>query len=252
MKSKVLKIGSGIIGFLLIGIILFVTNSFVGNPISKALANKSVKQYVEENYNQLNLQVDKPIYNFKFGNYTSKVKSKDSGDTYFSIYCGLDGKVVMDNYKENVLSGWNTFLRMDEEFRKFVEPLIQSKLPYDFDMVIAGLDKPEEEPGMLSLDMEFDIYNLPLEAYITIYIYTEDMSWDKVAKTTLELEELIEKNNLNVGKYTVVLNPITAKSEKKGESLGIYDFPKELLKSENLPKVMEEHFNKWESDNAKY
>jgi len=46
---------------------------------------------------------------------------------------------------------WNTFAPISEEYRDFVEPLIEASLPYDIQILIADLSKPEDSSlaGML-------------------------------------------------------------------------------------------------------
>lgn len=251
MKKKILKMAAAVTAFILIGIILFITNSLVGNPVSKALAQKNVKKYVEENYKNLNLEIGETNYNFKSSNYYTFVQSKDSIDTNFSIFSGINGKVIMDSYEDNVLSYWNTYIRLDEDYRNIVEPLIENNLEYNFDMVIAGLDKLDKDSEKLTLDMKFDINDIPLDEYVTVYLYTDNLTWENVAETALCLDNFLKEHNLNIEKYTVVLKPTSEIEEKKGEYWGVYDFPKNLLKSENLPKVMEEHFNNWNEEGEK-
>ncbi len=67
----------------------------------------------------------------------------------------------------------------------------------------------------------------------------------------MELDRLLEKNQLAAQEYTVVLKPLTAKEEQQGECLGVYNFPRELLQSDNLPKVMEEQYRRWEEESAR-
>ncbi|WP_096155371.1 MULTISPECIES: YfjL-like protein [Bacillus] len=59
------KVAAGVVGIALIGIILFVTNAFVGNPVSSYLANKAINKYVEEEYGHFDLETEKVYYNFK-------------------------------------------------------------------------------------------------------------------------------------------------------------------------------------------
>lgn len=235
------------IAFALIGLILWVTNSFVGNPISRALATHAINKYLETNYAELNLEVKPAVYNFKIGKYNAWAKSKESVDTHFTVYCTMGGKVTADDFEDRIPSGWNTYTRIEKEYREFVTPIIESNLPYDFYIVLADLERLEKPAAKLPLDMNLDVYNVPLAAYVTVYLYTDDVSWDNVAGTALELDGLMQENSLAVDQYTVVLKPGSPEEEKKGESLGIYDFPQELLGSDDLPKFMEEYFYQWEN-----
>lgn len=250
-KKTVLIIIVSLIACFMIGFLIFFANSFFGNPISKALATHSIKEYVKEEYPHHNLEVNSAVYNFKMGDYIATAKSKDSVDTYFMVHCSWDGTVLDDEYKEMVLSGWNTFHRFEQEYQKSVEDLVASNLPYDFDMIIPGLNKSDQPSVKVPLDAEFDIYNVPYKKYLTVYMYTDELSWDKLAQTTLEVDRLMQENQLSVNEYTIVLEPLSAKEEKKREMMGIYDFPQELLSSENLADVMEKRQAQWENEHEK-
>lgn len=247
MKNKIYLIITGLVVLLLFGFIFSVINEFAGNPISKAIASNSIKAYVADNYEDMGLELSETTYNFKFDEYTATAQSQISEDTYFNLYY-TNGKVT-DAYEGDVLSGWNTFERLDDEFRIIVEPMIEEKMSYDFDMVIAGIDKEDEfSSGALTLDMDFDLHNIPLSTYVTVYVFSDDVSWDNIAKVAVELDNLMIENEIKIDQYDVILKPTSEKVEKKGESLGVYDFPQELLAQDNLPKVLQEYFEKWERE----
>ena len=96
----------------------------------------------------------------------------------------------------------------------------------------------------------YDIYSGKIPGSVTVYLYAQELSWERVAETAAELDRLLEKNQLAAQEYTVVLEPLSAKKERHGESLGVYDFPRELFQSDNLPKIMEEQYHRWEEENA--
>lgn len=248
MKKKVLKLMAALVAFLLISAVLSFTTSFVGNPISKMLANRDVQAYVSEKYADLDLEIESAIYNFKYGQYMSHVYSEESQDTHFSIFWEK-GEIVSDDYEDRVLSGLNTHERLNQAYREVVEPLIIDHLPYEFDMVIASLNKYGQfDFSDLPLDVEFDLYNDSLDAHLTVYLYTDEMSWDYLARVAIEIDDLIQQNQLHINRYDIILEPTSAKEGKGGDMLGIYDFPQTLLKSENLAQVMKDHHVKWEQE----
>lgn len=244
--KKIMKVLSGLGGLVIILGLGSLTNAFIGNPISAYLAHNGAEKYIEENYEALDLELGKASYNFKFDIYMVRATSKTSPDTYFSIDVDSFGHVESDNYKGSVLSGSNTYRRLNEGFEDFVEPYIEKNMPYEFDMIIAQLDDRESSIiKQLKRDVTYDVTEIPMKSLITVYLYSDDLSWENVAKVTLELDALMEKANLEVAEYTVVLEPLVEETEKKGESFGIYDFPKEKLKSPDLAKEMEAFFNTW-------
>lgn len=94
--------------------------------------------------------------------------------------------------------------------------------------------------------MILDLENLPLDQYISLYIFEEERTWERLAEIMVELDELMEENNLHISKYTISLRERGEEGKiVPQESLGVYDFPQELVKSQNLAKVLEEFFNKY-------
>ena len=106
-RNIIIRIVSGILALTLIAGLLFVAGAFIGNPISLLIANRAAKDYVQENYAFLDLELEKAKYDFKTSNYWIRAISKTSKDTKFSIYYS-NGKIIRDDYKSNVLSGFNT------------------------------------------------------------------------------------------------------------------------------------------------
>ncbi|OZV10256.1 hypothetical protein CIW83_21315 [Tissierella sp. P1] len=115
IKNKILKILAGLIAIILIGGILFITNAFVGNPISARIADETIKQYIKDNYSYLDLELEKPIYNFKDGSYVMNVRSKSSIDTKFGIHY-RNGSISYDSYEMRVLGMFNTLDRLSDEY----------------------------------------------------------------------------------------------------------------------------------------
>lgn len=248
MKQKSLRILAASVALVLIGLILFITNSFVGNPISQWIAQNAIEEHLSEHYQSLELEVSKPFYNFKFGEYVVHATSLTSEDTNFSIT--YRGGKVDDNYESSVSEKWNTYLRLEGEYAKIVKPLIEERFPYEIDMLNVGLLKTDADNERLSLDMKFELDQLPLDSYVTIYLYEAEHSWEKVAELALELDALLEKNQIFVHQYSVVLS-LPPTETTKYESLGVYYFPKSSLQEENLADYMKQYYEKWEADSMK-
>lgn len=243
--NKKFRILAGIGGIILIGFLLVITMAFTGNPISKILANRRADKYIQENYPDLKLKKEDSFYNFKDGNYVVKFSNEESRDIHFNIETDYLGRLRYDGYKEDVLSKWNTRMRLDEEYGKYVELIIRNNLDYDFDMIMAGTfgdEEDEEYTSELEVDMNFDLHNIPFKEYLTLYIYEDNRSWEKLAQVILEVDELMEEKNFNISEYTIVLEEEKDEESRRGESLGVYEFLKEDLDSNDLPKVLEESF----------
>lgn len=242
MKKKSLRILAGSVAIFLIALLIFVTNSFVGNPISKMIAKNAIHNHVEENFANMDLEITDVIYSFKFGEYIAHANSPTSEDTNFSLT--YRGGNVVDNYEMSVLDKWNTYSRIEEEYSDFVKPIIEENFPYEIEMLFVSLIKNEEDNEKLTLDMEVDFYQMPLSSSLSIFIYETQHSWEKIAKIALELNALLEKNRIEIDNYSIVLSNPKEESANY-ESLGVYDFPKSLLQEENLADTLKAYFEEW-------
>lgn len=247
--NKTKRILAGLVALALVGLLLVITMAFTGNPISKALATRTANNYVKKKYPDLNIQMEESYYNFKDGNYGVKYLDRRSQDIHFTIGTDYLGRLAYDGYERDVLSKWNTRIRLDREYGVYVERLIKNSLDYDYYMLLPstfGNGEKDKDIEKLEIDMILDLENLPLDQYISLYIFEEERTWERLAEIMVELDELMEENNLHISKYTISLRERGEEGKiVPQESLGVYDFPQELVKSQNLAKVLEEFFNKY-------
>lgn len=182
MKNKKgLRIIAGLGALVLIIGLLILTNAFLGNPIAGAMAKNSAQKLIDKNYKDLNLKLDKPVYNFKLGEYMIKAYSESSKDTHFTIY--YTRKETRDDYDYTVGDKFNTFMRLENEYSKLVKDILTNKLGYKDKNSWVTLEKGEYEQvkDKLELDMDFD-RRLPLEAQVNLSLELEDASLDKIIK----------------------------------------------------------------------
>ncbi len=186
-NKKVLKIIAGLVAIGLIILLLVFTNAFVGNPIAGAMAKNAAQKHVDKNYKDLNLKLEKPVYNFKFGEYMIEAHSETSKDTHFTIY--YTRQEIRDDYDYTVGDKFNTFMRLEDEYSELVRDILHKELGYKDNNSRVTLEKGEYEhiKDKLELDMDFQ-RNLPLEAEVNLGLDMEDPSLDKVI-------ELLEKSH---------------------------------------------------------
>lgn len=199
-NKKTFKIIAGIV-ILLIGIILFITNVLVGNPISAKIADIAIQKYVDNEYPLLDLEIEKSSYNFKNESYIGKAKSKSSIDTHFYIY-HRDGKVYRDDYADSVLNMSNTVNRLSKEYSIIAKSLITNNLGFGVKSIRVFYDKSEyEHPDKnLKLDMKFD-KSLPLDAEVGISLDLTDISIKNIAKVLTDIHKVFSDNGCNFSKY---------------------------------------------------
>lgn len=231
MKNKIFKILAGILAIILICVVLFITNAFVGNPISAKLAENAVKNYVNEKYPDLDLKLEKPVYNFKDGNYIVWAKSKTSIDTRFNINY-RNGKVYYDNYEFYVLDMHNTLDRLADEYTSVARKILEKELGYKDNATRVMYDKAEygKAKDILELDMEFDKL-LPLDSEVNISIKNiKDISLENISKILtnahkafMENECYFKKYGLDIGdsETVIMVNEIIPEDIEDGQLLSL-------------------------------
>lgn len=202
-KTFTLRLIAGITAIALIIVILFITNSFVGNPISASLATKDINTYIKKNYSNLDLEIGKASYNFKFGKYYTKVKSRTNIDVQFTIYW-KNGKVLRDNYESYVLSGYNTLSRFSSEYSVLATDILKDKFRDSLERVnVMYSDKSfEKHKDLLKLGMNFD-KSLPLDAEITLNMNLKDASLKSIAEILSTVHNKLRDNDCIFTKYGI-------------------------------------------------
>ena len=183
----------------------YVLNAFFGNPVSAYLAERSARAYLAERYGHLDVEIERFGYNFKTADYYAFVASDTSVDTHFSVYMRMNGEVRYDTY-DSVTSGWNTWQRLEEEYRERTNALFDAP---DFelrnDIAFGSLELKEEsaydyqpvpfgiELQALKLDGEYDVNELAKQAgKIVFYMQDEDVSFETAARGMLRLKEILD------------------------------------------------------------
>lgn len=239
--------------FLIIGFFTNLVMAFYGNPISAVIATVKIKAYMKDTYPDMDLEINKARYNFKFEEYVSHVKSRSSQDTYFNV-CWTKRKIY-DSYENDVVKLYNTYDRLNREFSEKVEEIIQKDFPYETSILYAIFGKEEQDFEELYLDMPLDIKNPPMPANLVIYIMSDEVSYEFLSARLLELNQLMNKYEIPIDTYSVVIKEPLIKGEEKpapnGKTLYLYDFPVGKISSANLIEVMKEHQRSREAEHQK-
>ncbi len=246
-KGKILgRVIIAIILLLFIGFIFNIVNSIYGNPISAAIATSKIKIYIDRTYPEEDLEISKAIYNFKFDEYYSYVKSKTSEDTSFSV--SWSKGQVTDDYEIQVKRHYATYKRLQRELDNKVEELIRQEFPCEISTIITHFYGDREDYSNLILDMPLDITNPPYPTMMTIYILSKEISYEILRDRLTELWAIMEENKTKIDYYTVIIQePMSPEGEKAaidGKSLGVYNFPAENIKSGNLMEEIKDA--KWQ------
>lgn len=209
MKKKYLKILAFIVAIVLIVGLACLTNSLNGNPISKILAKRTAKKYLFENYAGTDYCIDHVSYSFKDGNYHIFIKSPTSIDTEFSLCITMLGEFLFDTY-DDVVDGFNTARRIDQEYRELTEMVFESaSFPYRCYISNGTLEiYPEEafeNPDVnevppyalnqkeLILDKIYDVRTLGKQAgHLVIYVENNHVTFEDAAEIMVGIKNIFD------------------------------------------------------------
>lgn len=212
MKKKTGKIILSLLSLFLVAVIAFFANAFFGNPVSKALAKNAAEKYLIEAYSDCDFEIDNVYFNFKSTNYNAHVISPSSVDSEFSLVYDMLGNLLADSYESSVTQRGNTSLRLTFSYREAVDAVLGSGAitfadPHigfgDIEFVPSQYKNEPSTPAYalvsdeLELDKEYDIKELAKKAgHLTIYVYDETVTVERLAEMLLELRDAFDKADL--------------------------------------------------------
>ena len=212
MKKKYLKLAAFALALAIIAGLCLFANALVGNPVSKALATRTAKRHLAENYPTYVL--DRVGYSFKDGNYYAHLTDPDQIDGDFSLSITPAGKLRWDSYEDRVLSGENTRSRLTQEYRDLVDAALEgpaSPLPVDFgggdlecwsreSLELEFANAPDYAPdyALITEELEvngtYDVRELgALAGHLDYYLEEETPSLEGLAHWLLEIRRLMDE-----------------------------------------------------------
>ena len=249
-KRRVWKIAAGLLALALIGGLLFIVTSFYGNPISAAVVTSKVKTYVDETYPDMQLDVGRARYNFKFGEYSCMVSSPTSQDTVFAVSY-RDG-TFYDQYESEVEGRFSTYRRLNEEFNKTVSEIIEMNYAGELELVLATLGDDTSDFSSLELDMDLNLLDPPLDAALTVWAVEDGADEKRIAEELEHLKRVMDICGIPIDTYTLVIRQPEDKRDETGiASIGVYDFPAEEIGSEGFLEKIRENIEAMENDEIK-
>jgi hypothetical protein len=253
MKRKILvRILLTVFILLFLTFLFNIYNSLFGNPISAAIAASKIHDYVNQTYSDMDIEVSEASFNFKFDEYYSRVKSKTSMDTCFTVSWS-NGKIY-DSYESDVTNRYMTYQRLSLEFTNEVEKIISEEFPYECSILFADFGKSDTELKSLTLDMPLNLENPPLPSTLTAYVLSKNVSYEFLRDRLLELANIMEKHDIKMDFYSVVIEEPLPEGEKAapgGKSLYLYDFPAEKLTESDLMEAIRQHQKLYEDQTKK-
>ncbi|MDO5520936.1 MAG: hypothetical protein Q4G58_10635 [bacterium] len=203
MKPKFKRITAGLTAVLLIVLVFLFANSVVGNPISKFLATKDIKQYLATTYPGNDYKIDDVSFNFKFHEYNGTIISPSSKDSTFTI-TWRDSNNIYDTYDFNVLQRENTIQRYEKEASEQISSLLNSIPGNDIKKVNVVIAKEYYETGAsrsLVLDSPYDkSTNIPLELTISC---NDSATLEKFTTLLEQIHTLTSSNGYHINYYSI-------------------------------------------------
>ncbi|MBR3789954.1 MAG: DUF3139 domain-containing protein [Clostridia bacterium] len=229
MKKKILKVLALVLAIILILGIGVFANSLVGHPVSKYLATKSANEYIEKTYSDKDFVIEEVNYDFKTGGYYARVTSPTSIDSHFSLAFNFLGKLELDCY-DDVTSGWNTAMRLEDDYRNAVKAITESKdfsekyfIAYgEIPCVLSDYPIDEEHPEYalqkedLVIDKIYDIKEVASEhGKLILYAYDEEVTVERLSELLLEVKNKFDNSGVTFKAVDFVLEP----PKKEGEAM---------------------------------
>lgn len=222
---KLIKIGSIIFLITSFIFLLFLTNAFIGNPISKLIVKYQANKYIEKKYPNTDYYLESVFYSFKDSRYHAQIESKNSIDTYFNVSFNSFGKMHYDNYETLVTGKHNTFNRIDSAYREKINEVIEN-MPYKSNIGYGTLVSKDREVNelinigldvdKLILDKKYDIKELGIKhGNIVFYAYTEEVSEEKLKEILFKFKKDCEKNDITFNTISLSLQDLDGFESKK-------------------------------------
>lgn len=231
MKKKVLKIIAFLAAIVLIAVICFLIIGFVGNPVSKMLAEKNAEEYLAENYPQQGFVINDASYNYVMANYSIKAEVPGSLDKYFYIKAGSDGRIRSDTYKLDIINRMNTSDRISTAYRESVDEIRNNpNYPYPTGNLYGAIefvfiDEISEHSyainrAELTPDAIYNIDKLGAEAgHISVEVWDETVTTENMAKIILNIKSLLDQGGVEFYAMDCTIHH----PDYSDESISVYD-----------------------------
>lgn len=259
--KKYIKVLGIILLIALVAGLLWFGNAMMGNPVSHALASKAAKAFLSENFSDSDYKMERITYSFKDGRYHAFMVSPTSIDGDFSVCFSMLGEYRYDTY-DSVLDGWNTAQRLESEYRKLTDTILNDPaLPYDntqiYSIMFGRLEiYPREafedpnatdvpEYAILQEDLElnkiYDIKELGAKAgHLILYVDNEVISVAETARIMLDFRSMFDEADIPFYAMDFVLrHPRTEDGKSDDEEIRVNDFLYQDIYKEGLTDRIE-------------
>jgi len=203
----------GILTILLVLLLFLIPVFFIfGNPVSYGLVALSTSIHVAQTQPELDVQIDRIVYDFKHGGYSVYFVSPTSEDTYFRMGCDGLGRIHLD-YSDSATSKYHTLERINQDYREHMDAAMAeehfsfevrlsfAEITHQYGNEWGSINKDfgitDAEVQALELDGEYDFREFAAKyGRITIQILDDQVTVERAAEILLELKAYLEKQNI--------------------------------------------------------
>ncbi len=227
MKKKIFKIIGITLLCAVVAFAAYVLFAFLGNPVSKAIAKNNAEDYIEAHYPDIGYTVDEIFYDFKSECYYAHIAPPTGTDTGFTLTYTWTGKFSHNNYEDAVVAHGNVIGRLDEEYRKAVDKILENKDTFPYDVSIGfgtlhfeeydEIDLPDNAIMREALvnDKEYDISQVAAtNGELVVYIYSDNVCTEEAAKVLLDLRKAFDESDMSFCWVNLVLQYAEDKEHK--------------------------------------
>ena len=231
MKNHPKRIAALILALALLAGLGWVANGLLGNPVSRMLAVRTARAYLEETCPDPDYVLEEVRYSFKEGGYHAYLAVPGSEDRRFTLGIGMGGRLHWDNYDSEVAGRWTTARRLDQAYRELGDRVLESAaFPYETHIAFTTLEFcPREALGAegvpdyamvqeeLELDGVYDMAELGAQCgHLVLYLRVPgEHTAQREAEILADVRERLEAGGVPFRDADLVLWPLDEETFKK-------------------------------------
>ena len=263
-KNRMKKILSGLLALVTAVLVFLLCDTFLGNPIAYTAARNHSRDYLLQQYPDMELTVSDPYYDwYSGGHYEVAVTSPDSQDTHFYLHYDRLGRLTWDGYEDQVASGKNTFSRLDWEYTQLMmDPQnslqdqlgvsVSFSLSSDWPSIYDDFDYPFHPENRIIIsdlipDGDYDIRDLAAQyGNISLWGQLSEVSEAEICRLLLELKETLDAQGIVVATVDVDV------FDYDHNAIRIASFPYEAIGAEDFAAKIHEAHVSWDAFQTEY
>lgn len=241
MKQKSLKMIAAVAAAAILAGLGWFANGLLGNPVSKALAAKTVEEYLAETYPDTDFYMERLGYSFKEVGYYAHIKSPSSQDSDFTLTLDMLGRLDHDDYQYRVVERENTADRIRQQYRELVDTVLESSsFPYETSIAYGDLefrhdqkagDGQEHTYALHTSELELDkVYDIPAlgskAGHLILYVEQERVDIESMANILLDIKDIFSKAGIPFYAVDLVLESPETEKDQPGsrEVVEVFSF----------------------------